>query len=713
MKKIRYVFTNNFNKNQQINYIRRYVIFHKHKDSNNTIKWNNKNRNRRQKYKHSYPNTYGIYLPAKDGYARVKVCGKYLRWLLSFGKPKYGKIIKQIFKNRNSLTDIQYESKNKGYINKNKWEQRFESWAISHKQLYKSHYPLKNEIYFELENGVELDEWTVYNQFIQFDQPESYKKYLKPLKNITAYYSWKKNNKTKSNLDILHPFPNFRYFKQIIKKKYAIKYKRPGNDKCNDCQTLRLLLAKAKDEETKNKIKTCQKIHQTDACWKYQFITHRKKYAENSFKDIEIKRTPKTKNSKVYPNTFAFYEVDPDICYAEIETRENLNYYNSKIQVKVLNCIQYPSDIHGHRKVFMWSDMVGCKTATEIIQCVNQLFYEHNFGAERAFFNCDGAIKTYDLLKYFFCCCHPTNPDQCFKAIIAGTPEVGHTRLESDGISATSRKIYRKKETFKSCKERVDYLNSNSNLEVIQVKQFYQLPKIFEQIFKPTASWVDQCNPPNKCNIKHDPGITYEFGQSLVWNKNSNKYEWVSHPDEMWIRHSKDFKEEFRKIKVLKPLFENKNNIKLIKLQKIPIEPPSITRVKLEETLKIIKFFGEAEELVKYYVKENMCITNDVKKSTYKNPPTPSNYIVVKMERRVQMEDKLQGKNVELTPYEKKSNKGKRNKCLAPKLFNINVNSDWEMPQLITELQAHDLEIEGTKKDLLQISIDHYNLGHL
>ncbi len=122
----------------------------------------------------------------------------------------------------------------------------------------------------------------------------------------------------------------------------------------------------------------------------------------------------------------------------------------------------------------------------------------------------------------------------------------------------------------------------------------------------------------------------------------------------MWIRHSKDFKDEFRKIKVLKSKFENKNNIKWDQLQKVLIKPLSITRVKLEGTLKIIKMFGNANELVKYYVRDNMCITNDIKTSIYQNPPTHSNYIIVKIEKRFQMEDMLEcKKGVKLTHMEK------------------------------------------------------------
>ena len=182
--------------------------------------------------------------------------------------------------------------------------------------------------------------------------------------------------------------------------------------------------------------------------------------------------------------------------------------------------------------------MVGGKTATELINCIQYAIDFWNRGSERLFAYCDGALRTYALYKYFAIISHPENPHKEFKSICAGTGTVGHTRLEADGIGNSARKCYNKCAIFTKCSDRVNWLNNNSTVEAKEMTQFFNLSENFQEIFLDTKDWRD--NHGDAALIKSVPALQYEFGQSPVWNQDTKRYEWVSHGDEMWARYHMD-----------------------------------------------------------------------------------------------------------------------------------------------------------------------------
>ena len=123
--------------------------------------------------------------------------------------------------------------------------------------------------------------------------------------------------------------------------------------------------------------------------------------------------------------------------------------------MKSLNVVQHPGDQHGSRKIYAWSGMRGGKATEETAHCLHHSFHKRSLGAERCVVNCDGAILTYDLLKFLGWQIHTKNPKRCFKSIHLVSPETGHSRLEADSINKQVNDYYKKKSQFSKTKDRV------------------------------------------------------------------------------------------------------------------------------------------------------------------------------------------------------------------------------------------------------------------
>ena len=81
---------------------------------------------------------------------------------------------------------------------------------------------------------------------------------------------------------------------------------------------------------------------------------------------------------------------------------------------------------------------------------------------------------------------------------------------------------------------------------MFEITHFARLRAIFE------VTLVDQFQNPAK--IRHDKRMTHHFGESEQWIEQSQKCEWKSHEEEMWIRCVEDLKQSCRKIVIFKDL---------------------------------------------------------------------------------------------------------------------------------------------------------------
>ena len=71
-----------------------------------------------------------------------------------------------------------------------------------------------------------------------------------------------------------------------------------------------------------------------------------------------------------------------------------------------------------------------------------------------------------------------------FKYLHLLSLETGHSRIEADNIDRQATVIYNKKCLWSNCSERVEFVNKQSNIDMIELNEFHCAPGIFKQIFK-------------------------------------------------------------------------------------------------------------------------------------------------------------------------------------------------------------------------------------
>ena len=584
--------------------------------------------------------SYDHWLPGPGKRDRFRVCPQYFRWFWSIGKTQLQTIQKKLYNGGKSTMWIEAKQNYKGYRNndaKPEWIQKWARWAVEHKSLVRSHYTTKKDtVYFEAENGVKHTWTSLYRDFIKFDQPESFNNWL-----------IKKN--PPKDPTIPKPKPSLHHFYKIVPKLFRCKPRRISQDVCNGCKMFEVLLSENKDSDSQTKYTRLLQNHLNRGRMMYQLNSHFKKICTASFKDqgILVRRgTPPMEHK----DTWVRYEFDYDLDHPEIFHVLNMVYFKRKITMKSLNVVQQPADCFGDRKVFAWSGMIGGKAFEETIQCLEHCFKKRSIGAERCFLNCDGALITYNLLMFAAFCCHPKNPNRYFKAVHAASPETGHSRLDADSINQQATKHYKKRSHWSTTAERVDYINENTDIEMMEWKYFGTLPTIYKKIFLKQDKWMDQHE--KHAAIKNDKGMIYEFGQSFVWNANSGKFECVEHPDEMWVRCNEDLKGKLRKIRIFKKEVENVPESEWRHLRRERKPFPVIQREKLNDTLEVVKFFPNSQELTRYYTPAEIDDSGEIKPVKCVH-----NYskIVTKMVRREQHLEMLQTDTIiDLEQYEQK-----------------------------------------------------------
>ena len=229
--------------------------------------------------------------------------------------------------------------------------------------------------------------------------------------------------------------------------------------------------------------------------------------------------------------------------------------------------------------------------------------------------------------------------------------------------------------------------------------------KYLEEIFLHQDKWLDQFK---KLGIKLDEGISHEFGKSEVWQPDVQRFKWVKHEDELWIRCDEDLKQTMRKIKIFSPIMKNKTKNDFKQLQRRRKEPPVITRAELEDTLQIARMFDNRDELLNYYTPSVIVESGEIKQHTYDVNPSK---IKVKLQRRLQMKQMLTTNEVvSLTPCSKRKKQQKN--CSGKKNFPGEMRTSLKCIELRAELRIHGEKVCGKKLELIQRLKTHYSEFH-
>ena len=376
--------------------------------------------------------------------------------------------------------------------------------------------------------------------------------------------------------------------------------------------------------------------------------------------------------------------------------------------MKSLNIIQHPGDEKGERKIYSWSGMVGGKAVEETLQCLEHSFQKRCVGAERCFLNCDGALISYAILQAFAWFVHPKNQKRYFTAINLLSPETGHSRLEADTINKQVNDHYSKKERFATCSDRVEFINKETNIEMMEWKYFATLPKLYQRIFKDSSTWKDQYG--NSAGIRGDKGMVYEFGQSKVWNDELKQFEWIDHYKELWIRCDEDLKQSCRKINIFNNNIDDLSSqyLESLRKQKSRKKHPIIPREALNGTLDIAKMFPTKDDLVRYYAPSSVDESGEIKEYSYE---TNHEKIRVKMQRRQQMIKMIrENKTIKLAPYKKRTKR--QDSCDCHETHTHEALKKMTCHLLRQELRKHHRNPKGKKLEMIQTLKVHYELFH-
>ena len=593
---------------------------------------------------------------------------------------------------------ITHKQNYKGYRNKDdepEWILKWAEWAVCTKDLVRSHYTRdKNTVYFEAENGIKHTWTSLYMDWIRDTQPEAFK-------------NWLANKNPPLDKSIPKPKPCLQQFLKVIPRTFQCKPKRIAQDVCNGCEQLSVLIREADTTAKKENLKLLFQFHMKRARMMYQLNTHFKQLSTKSFEDqnIQIRRgTPPMEHK----GTYVHIEFDFDLDHPEIFDVLNMVYFKRKITMKSLNVIQHPADSMGSRKVFAWSGMVGGKSAEETIQCLEHCFRVRSIGAERCFLNCDGALLTYNLLRFAVFSCLPQNPNRYFKSVHVLSPETGHSRLEADGINQQTSAQYKKKQQWSKCSERVDYINQKTEIEMKEWTFFGTLPSLFDKIFIDSTHWKDQYQ--KGALIKNDKGMIYECGASLVWQPVLGGFTWVEHPGEIWIRCHSDLKAGFRKIPIMKDGWDKLEAQEWTQLRRERKAPPVIKRDTLNDTLEIVNFFENAQELRQYYMPTEIDESGEIKQVQ-----ATHNYskIVTKLGRRCTFETMIEtNQALDLEPYERKAAEDS-SECKATVEISLKDVDSKTVKVLKEEIKKHDLSCGKKKKaELQKLLKDHLQSCH-
>ena len=657
------------------------------------------------KKKNQYPQS-RIFKINNFGFGSTKVCIHYFKWYFCIGSRFIHRVLRKIWECRvdGSLFYV-HESSYGGYQNKlsdhQKWEYSALNFFLQHIDLSREHWASKKKglIYMELKDGQRMTLKRAWNLYIQITQNESYQHYVV--------------NKLEDDPNIKKPFPSCSRWVRRLREVLPLKPDRLKQDQCSECGHLSTLKQEIVDEKELEDIEVLLSLHEKR--WKFTYSANKfiNKNCIKCWSDMEIDWVYGVE-PMIYSGTSIHIMADYGLDRPEIITPHSICYFKKKIQMKHLNVIY-----NDERYTFVWSEMNGGKAIEETWQSYWYLFTERCVGAERLYLTCDGAMISYDLLMLLMWVCNPKNPKRKFLSFTLLSLEQGHSYIPADTLDYRITTHYNKINTWTTCAERVQYINAHTDINMVQLFEFMEIPVFFSDIYKGKSSWKDQFKKP--ANIRDDKPLMFKYGIDEEYDQNTDSFPFIEHYDELWMQIGCDPKIPHRKLKIFKNTFNEKNMEDFVEYEPKHKPRPKIKMQTVMDTRSIIRQFVPSprkEALFEYY---NPVLTDDDDKEDMLDERlliTPKRSLI-KMKRRLQFLKMMKtNKIVELTPYErKKRNQNKeneqKNKCdiaMKWKISELNMeNKDVKIKNLKPELKAHRIKIGNKKKhEMIEDLLSHY-----
>ena len=701
-----------------------------------------------------FPSNYYFDIRGSHGFGSFKVCRHFIQYLLRIGDKALNTKIKAVW---NAVKYGQPLAEHVYNANRNEpgWRPNIEGWLILHKSMSREHWISRQTgaVYLEMENGEMLTKTRIWHQWMNDTQHESYQHYIV--------------RKGEDIPSLKRPTPSLGHFKRTFGTKLNIKIKRPGKDECNGCTYLGLLKEGAKSEEEQNEIAIAIADHQRRFRFNYAYNTYIRlscvlsfrsgfgvenldglKESRDRLKILQTEQLDRIRNGadgqtidaahvviedlmrKLVSKIVAFARTkDQCIQFAschiaadfgvdrpETETADNLCYFRSAIGAK-----HFPMVVNGVRAVLVWSGMDGGKAVEEQVRCYQWALETHCVGADRVYFCVDGALISFNSLKWMCWQCHPKNPHRHCPMIHCNSLETGHTRIEADNVDQQVTTYYDKKDIWTTLAERVEYVNTHSSVEMVQFKDFYFLPAFYDQIFKAGGSWTDTLG--NKVLIRDDKPITFEFGISEHWNQETQSFSLVEHYDEMWLKISEDPTVPHRRVSLFRKGFAKKS---AADFEDVPLRPKSRPKIKkkiMKHVMDVVTLCPNKEELIEYYgaadIVDESDYSGDEQDDSKSAVSTPTRSLTKMKRRRELAAAHREGTFAVLTPYERNRN---QIECVGvSQNYSIGQLSDVigggkrarriTVAQLKVECQRHHIPCNLTKVPLATTLRAHYQNG--
>lgn len=639
------------------------------------------------------------------GFGEFTVCFAYLKWFYAIGKESLRKIIKIVWDTRQSGC-LRYEhvSAYKGFKNTEcvdqPWLLQVIQWILDNIALTPQHYVSSNRkngtVYMEMKDGEQMTFEKIWHLFMKETQPAAYAHYVT------------RNEAPIPTLD--PPSPSMQYFCRVLRSELLLAPKRFGQDVCNACSDMKVMLERNDiGAEKRTEIEDLLKLHEIRWNFMYSLNSWVLKQSTQSWLTLGIEFRFGVEVMH-HARTSVHFLADYGLDRPELITSNNACYFKRKIGVKHLNvlCNSKPC-------VFVWSGLVGGKAYQETVECLDHLFSALSCGAERGFATLDGAMISYDLLRWLVWIVHPKNPQRRFKCFYLLSLETGHSYLKADTLDHRVTKIYRKRNRWSKCAERVKFVNEqpDSDILMIQMHEFHEFPEFFKKIFvpRPTDSWRDERGV--KAGIQNDKPLIFEFGVSEEWD--GTQFRLVEHYDQIWMRVSEDFKVSCRKLGTTKyPIFQQDfqhmsrgwfdNGVVAVK------DPPTIDGNALMDCRAIMRFFPNKEELLEYYTPKKITWAkkkDEVKAANYQDYSAENT--LIKMKRRVQQIQMIKAnKTIELTKYKRNATVRVCNQSVMKWSLKDLEHKDMSVKDLKVELKAHSVVIPKRKSEMISALRTHY-----
>eukprot|EP01083_Nonionella_stella_P002801 8034_1 len=214
----------------------------------------------------------------------------------------------------------------------------------------------------------------------------------------------------------------------------------------------------------------------------------------------------------------------------------------------------------------------------------------------------------------------------------------------------------------------------------------------------------------------------YSMGESLLWNKANQEWEWKQHPNALYVRRVLDLKVPPLVIPIINQKeYTHLLSVPLHKRQeitnvRIPQTPPGFTAEIIESVANLAEFYPKKDRIkcMEYYLQYPP--KKQIKKINMKaGKVTSRNKQIAYHRRKIQMDVQTNNSSYQRLPvYVQSSNIDYRcGECPEPILYSLREIQNWTFPKMKKQLcKPHRVPIARKKLETKQNIIDHYQHDH-